>query len=237
MHGAVTESRHVFIEACLIPAHQRISRTDEKRSLRVFEVGFGTGLNALLAMDYALNHGLTLDYLSLEPHPLPESVSDLLDHPMRIGREDLKVHFQRMHQLARSADDQKQSRQMESDGGIYEQLAGQFRFRADRRRLSDWLKTGSGPARPAGRENIKPDDPCRDMRFDALFFDAFSPDRQGELWKEEVFAALHACMRPGGVFSTYSAKGDVRRALQSAGFQVKRIPGPPGKREMLQAVA
>ncbi len=71
--------------------------------------------------------------------------------------------------------------------------------------------------------------------YDVIYFDAFAPSHQPELWTREVFERMHRALRPGGVLVTYCAKGDVRRAMQGAGFQVERLPGPPGKREMLRA--
>lgn len=71
--------------------------------------------------------------------------------------------------------------------------------------------------------------------YDVLFYDAFSPDKQPELWTEAVFRKLYAHTALGGVLTTYCAKGVVRRAMQAAGYSVERIPGPKGKREMLRA--
>lgn len=73
--------------------------------------------------------------------------------------------------------------------------------------------------------------------FNALYLDAFSPDTNPECWTEAFLARLHAHVLAGGVLTTYSAKGSVRRALIAAGFTVRKIAGPPGKREMLHATA
>ncbi|MEY5043304.1 MAG: hypothetical protein RJA19_531 [Bacteroidota bacterium] len=70
---------------------------------------------------------------------------------------------------------------------------------------------------------------------DVIFFDAFAPESQPELWTEAVFARLYRALRVGGRLVTYCAKGEVRRAMVAAGFAVERLPGPPGKREMLAA--
>lgn len=72
-------------------------------------------------------------------------------------------------------------------------------------------------------------------KFDVIFFDAFGPDKQPELWEIPVFEKLYSILNIGGILVTYSAKGQVRRNMQQAGFTVERIPGPPGKREMLRA--
>jgi tRNA U34 5-methylaminomethyl-2-thiouridine-forming methyltransferase MnmC len=70
---------------------------------------------------------------------------------------------------------------------------------------------------------------------DLVYFDAFSPEKQPEIWQESIFGMLFERMKTNGVLVTYCAKGVVRRTLQSVGFQVERIPGPPGKREMIRA--
>ncbi|MEP6647541.1 MAG: tRNA (5-methylaminomethyl-2-thiouridine)(34)-methyltransferase MnmD [Saprospiraceae bacterium] len=71
--------------------------------------------------------------------------------------------------------------------------------------------------------------------FDCIFFDAFAPDVQPELWNSEMFEQLFKVTSPGGCLVSYCSKGDVRRSLLHAGFKVERIPGAPGKRQMLQA--
>ncbi|MDR1698964.1 MAG: tRNA (5-methylaminomethyl-2-thiouridine)(34)-methyltransferase MnmD [Prevotellaceae bacterium] len=73
-------------------------------------------------------------------------------------------------------------------------------------------------------------------QYDVIYFDAFSPEKQPEMWSESVFEKLYNAAAPDAVMTTYCAKGAVRRAMQQAGFTVERLPGPPGKREMLRAV-
>ncbi len=72
--------------------------------------------------------------------------------------------------------------------------------------------------------------------FDLIYFDAFGPRVQPELWTENLFAKMYKALKPNGILVTYSAKGSVRRAMQSVGFLVEKLPGPPGKREMLRAI-
>lgn len=72
--------------------------------------------------------------------------------------------------------------------------------------------------------------------FDLIYFDAFGARVQPELWTEDVFRKMYEALTEGGVLVTYAAKGSVRRAMQAVGFIVERLPGPPGKREMLRAV-
>jgi len=71
--------------------------------------------------------------------------------------------------------------------------------------------------------------------FQLIYFDAFGARVQPELWTETIFQIMYNALKLNGVLVTYSAKGSVRRAMQSVGFTVERLPGPPGKREMLRA--
>lgn len=75
-----------------------------------------------------------------------------------------------------------------------------------------------------------------DKEFDLVYFDAFGPRAQCEMWEKDVFDIIFRSMRSGGVFVTYCAKGQVRRDLQESGFIMERLPGPPGKREMLRGI-
>ena len=72
-------------------------------------------------------------------------------------------------------------------------------------------------------------------KFDLVYFDAFAPTTQPELWSREVFSKIYDTMSEGGVLVTYSVMGKVRRGLQSLGFKTERLEGPPGKRHMLRA--
>jgi tRNA U34 5-methylaminomethyl-2-thiouridine-forming methyltransferase MnmC len=71
------------------------------------------------------------------------------------------------------------------------------------------------------------------QEYDIVFFDAFSPEKQPEMWSEKMFAKLYRHCRRGAILTTYCAKGSVRRAMMAAGFRAERLPGPPGKRQML----
>lgn len=74
-----------------------------------------------------------------------------------------------------------------------------------------------------------------DLFFDCIFYDAFAPSAQPELWTEETFLQLFSMLKPGGFLVTYCSKTVVRRAMQAAGFRVTKIQGPFGKREMVRA--
>ena len=72
-------------------------------------------------------------------------------------------------------------------------------------------------------------------KYNVIYFDAFSPEAQPELWNADIFTKLFATLKKGGVMTTYSCKGSVKRALKAAGFSIEKLPGPPGKREFLRA--
>ena len=72
------------------------------------------------------------------------------------------------------------------------------------------------------------------LHFDVIYFDAFAPEKQPEMWTQEIFDHLFSLCNKNAIITTYCAKGVVRRMLQSAGFAVERLPGPPGKREILR---
>ena len=72
--------------------------------------------------------------------------------------------------------------------------------------------------------------------YDLIYYDAFAPDFQPELWTPALLKRLYSMLRPGGIWVSYCSKGEVRRGLAGAGFSVEKLPGPPGKREVLRAV-
>lgn len=186
--GALTESMHVFVGSGL--------RRCAKAAVRVFEVGYGTGLNAALT---ALNaDGRRVDYYSVERYPL--SAADAVAYADTLGDPTVADMLRRLNSAP-------------WDGAVsVDELFTLHKIEGD-------LATVS-----------LPDD------IDVVYFDAFAPEKQPEMWDEGVFSRLHEAMADGAVLTTYCAKGVVRRRLQAVGFTVERLPGPPGgKREILRA--
>lgn len=192
LHGALTESRHVYIAQGLLASG--------KPSMSVLEVGLGTGLNALLTWMACRDGGLAVDYLALEPYPLPEPLRNHLDHAAVAGQPELAAGLAKM---------------LSVPPGVTLDLGDGFHFRSLRLPVQQLDHS---------------------VAFDLVYFDAFAPGVQPEMWSEEVFRRVHRALRPGGLLVTYCAKGDVRRAMQAAGLQVERLQGPPGKRHMLRAI-
>jgi len=194
IHGAIQESRHVFIEAGLHGSEC----LQQSEPCRILEMGFGTGLNALLTLIEAEKTGKIIHYETMELYPLREEEARSLNYCRQLNRPDLQQAFEKMHSC-------NWEREIV--------ISNNFTLK----------KSASSPINHLTNHLIN-----------LIYFDAFAPAAQPELWTKEVFEKLYSMMKPGGTLVTYCSKGNVRRAMQSAGFAVEKIPGPPGKREMLR---
>jgi tRNA U34 5-methylaminomethyl-2-thiouridine-forming methyltransferase MnmC len=192
LQGSVQESEHIFIELGLRPLLQA-KRAD---AVKIFEMGFGTGLNALLAWRIADTLQRPVAYTGIEAYPVAPAQSDLLNYEHLVGKSGL-------HELHRQ------------EWGKEQALSDYFVFRKVAGFLESYLDT-----------NL----------YDCIFFDAFSPSSQPELWTVDVFRKMASILREGGSLVTYSSKGSVRRALEEAGFAVEKHPGPGRKREVVRAI-
>ena len=222
-HGAVQESRHIFISQLDVVNGQvliapsvyssslNLGEQLRCRRLSVLEIGFGTGLNALLTAQWARENGVKVDYTTIELYPLVEEIYRELNYGQLLGDEEL---FLRLHEV-------------EWDAGFV-QIGENFTIQKCKSDIVEWLNSQQSTVN--GQQLVD------NGLYDVVFFDAFSPDAQPELWTEEVFRNVYALMKEGGVMTTYCAKGDVRRAMLAAGFKVEKLQGPPGKRHILRAV-
>lgn len=196
VHGAIQESQHVFIEAGLYHWLQ----VSNRHHVSVLEIGFGTGLNAMLTALAAEKMAVEIEYETIEPFPLAMEMVTLLNYPFIIGTDKAKSVFQNLHQ---------------TEWNNPKEISPYFHFLKRDLRLQE-----------ADFSNEK---------FDLIFFDAFGPDKQPDMWDRSNMLKLAEAMKPHGVFVTYSAKGQLKRDLVSLGLLVEKIPGPPGKREMIRA--
>ncbi len=189
--GALAESLHVYIQEGWRKASEIFS------PVRVFEVGFGSGLNAALTASAAMEAEIPTEYYSVELYPLPKETTDLISSEFESElRETMKFVNQVPWEEA-------------VDINPYFTL----------HKLGANLLTMTLPT-----------------DLNAVYFDAFAPEKQPEMWSEAVFQKLFDAMHPGGILTTYCAKGAIRRMLQGIGFLTERLPGPPGgKREILRA--
>lgn len=209
LRGAEGESRYIFIEQGLqewirrrtseVEGTENISSVAESSvavstdlGIRIFEVGFGSGLNAWLTLQEACRRRVPVYYETVELYPVSETVAVRLAYAS-------DSRFMALHRAP-----------WEVAVPVDEWFTLKKRYAA----LAD----------------------CRfDLTFDLVYFDAFAPDTQPELWSREVFARLYESMNSGGLLVTYSAKGTVKENLRAAGFRLKRLPGALGKHHMLRA--
>ena len=194
-HGALQESQLVFIENGLNHIQPCL------KEINLLEIGFGTGLNALLTVLEAKKQQRKINYVAVEPFPVRQDIIEKLNYAELIGSTEAKGYFKKLHETG------------------WEYPA----FLSDYFILSKIL---------APLESIS----LRALQFHLIYFDAFGPDVQPEMWTEEVFTKLYDCLKPDGILVTYSCKGTVKRVLKAAGFEVEKLAGPVGKREVLRAV-
>lgn len=191
MHGAIRESQHVFLKNGLsvCPANP----------LHILEMGFGTGLNALLTCLALAGTDRQVSYTALEAFPLATDEWRALNYPSLLGESEADGVFRRLHECPWTE---------------FRQVRPGFALRKIQVDFLDFVAL---------------------ERYDLIYFDAFGARVQPELWTEAMFANMYKAAAPGGILVTYAAKGSARRAMLAAGFEVERLPGPPGKREMLRA--
>jgi len=190
--GALQESRQIFIGE----GWKAVKRVTP---VNVFELGLGTGLNALLTLMEAERTGCHVTYEVVEAYPLEDDDFRKLDYCTLLGRPDLKMYFEQLHTCAWETP---------------VQITPYFTLYKSR---DVW--PGHVLRRPA----------------ELVYYDAFDPVVQPELWTADVFERLAGQLAPAALLVTYCCKGAVRRALQSVGFRVEKRPGPPGKREVVRA--
>lgn len=186
--GAIAESEHIYRDCAFV-------HRSDGAPLRLLEVGFGTGLNAVVTA-MAANAERPVHYISYEKYPIDEALYAALDYGKLTDAELLKAIYA-------------------APWGVPVAITPHFvleKCQADY--LADPLPEG----------------------IDIVYFDAFAPEKQPEMWGEEAFRRLYAAMNENGVLTTYCAKGNIRRMLAEIGFTVERIAGPVGgKREILRA--
>ena len=200
--GALQEARHVFLEASGV-----LEKLTLRQSVRVLEVGFGTGLNFFVSADAALKTGAELKYTALERTLLSAEVLEGLAYEAHLEHpEMIEAYLEFRSSFPATVPD-----------GVCEWAFGGVRLE---------LRVGE-----ALEQRFV------DATYNAVYQDAFSPDANPELWTESFFTTLYQALQPGGLLVSYSVKGEVRRCLKRVGFTVQKRPGPPGgKREMLVAV-
>ena len=249
-HGAIQESTHIFIREGLLhrfqfqpsarqeqselqhrpEAQQQFSREQflqPSHAINLLEIGFGTGLGALLTLLEAEKKRINVFYHTLERYPISIEAAQKLNYPAMLNRLERDI----------AVDTPMQSNQNDLNNAklgnnTFEKLFLQLH-------TSPWEKaTAITPCFTLLKQLIDFSRPATftpKKGFDLIYYDAFSPETQPKMWTQEIFDHLYSLSNQGAILTTYCAKGVVRRKLQTAGFQVERLPGPPGKREILRA--
>lgn len=201
-HGAIEESKHVFIKSgldfCLSSPFR--GPGGDGVAVRIFELGFGTGLNALLTMLEAENRNIKIDYTAIEPYPVDIDTIKALNYTDILGYKLCYGPYHSMH-LVRWNEKH--------------QITPHFSFE----KIKDSVFNSE----------------IRIPKSEIVFFDAFAFTHQPEIWSPEVFRKMYDALVPNGILVTYSSKVIVQKAMKEAGFTIEKIPGPPGRREMVRA--
>jgi tRNA U34 5-methylaminomethyl-2-thiouridine-forming methyltransferase MnmC len=192
LKGALQESLYVYIASGL-------DLFKGKPSIRLFELGFGTGLNAYLAACWAEENQKRLHYHSIENYPLPDTIWQQLNYHVLYGH----------------------------DYGLWSKL-----------HLAEWEKEVE--ITPffhlhKVKSNLEAVELLPET-YDLIFYDAFAPSKQPELWTVEALEPVVLAMASGGILVTYCAQGQFKRNLKALGLHLEVLPGPPGKKEMVRAV-
>ncbi len=189
-HGAVQEAKHVFLK-------NGLDLFSGKPEVHILEIGFGTGLNAILTLETVLNSDSNITYDGLEAFPISNDEMVALEYENLLTSDFLKNKYKEIHTTPW---DSPQS------------ITPNFTLT----KIQETLQN----------QNLTPN------TYDLIYFDAFGPRVQEDMWTKEIFQKLYISLKPDGYLVTYCAKGQVKRDLKSVGFFVEALPGPPGKREM-----
>jgi tRNA U34 5-methylaminomethyl-2-thiouridine-forming methyltransferase MnmC len=193
VNGAITESNYVYLS--------KGYDFHTSKNPKIFEVGFGTGLNCLLTALHAQQEKRPTHYFTIEKYPLERNIIEQLNFGRLISTE-AQILFEKIHSCKWN-----------------EVIC-----------VSDYFNLNkiNGDLIDI---NLTQFEKC-----DVIYFDAFGPDKQPEMWTSTIFRKIHSITSREGIIVTYSAKGDVRRQLTASGFEMERLPGPPGKNQMLRGI-
>ncbi len=193
VHGAMQESQYVFVEKGF--------NYIKKSNIQLFEVGFGTGLNAILTYCAAKRQNKTVSYNTIEKYPLNETIVRQLNFTNYLPADYTAV-FQELHHSSWN-----QEVKIDADFALH-------KIKADFLNYTNYRKNS----------------------FDVVYYDAFAPNKQSEMWDENLLSKCHDMLKTNGLLTTYTVKGDVKKMLKKIGFHIERLPGPKGKRHILRAI-
>ncbi len=190
--GALTESRYVYIK-------EGLNQIINKNSIRVFELGLGTGLNALLAFEFALENQIKIEYFSIEKFPLKKEIWEQLNYK-NFFKSPVSEFYSIIH---------------ESEWNKEIEVNTHFKFHKSNQSL----------------ENIE----LPDNSFDIIFYDAFAPKKQGDIWEIQKLEKVWKLLDQDAFLVTYCANGEFKRTLKKLNFRLENPKGALGKQEMTRA--
>ncbi|MDR2911070.1 MAG: tRNA (5-methylaminomethyl-2-thiouridine)(34)-methyltransferase MnmD [Bacteroidales bacterium] len=193
VNGAITESEYVFVNRGFV--------FHKKKDPVIFEVGFGTGLNALLTAINAEKNNRQTMYYTIEKYPISNETVKTLAYGDIISNNASYI-YEKIHSC-----EWEKTIKISPHFYIHKINADLVNFSVNTTTI-----------------------------FDIIYFDAFGPDKQPEMWTPEIFQKIYTNCSPGALFVTYSAKGEIRRQLANIGFEIERLQGPPGKKHMLRGI-
>lgn len=203
-HGAIKEAMHVYV----LP---NLAVQATAGSVHVFEMGFGTGLNAYLSYLYAKAVGCRLHYTAVEAYPIPTDLYTRLNYA-ELCIAEVQALYPEADLTAVAADFLRLHTAM---WGTETPISDAFTLCKHHCAIQDMS--------------------LPQHSYNCIYYDAFAPQFQPELWTKDIFDKLRQASSPRAILTTYCCKGDVKRALKAAGYTIEKLPGPKGKREMLRA--
>lgn len=195
VNGAIDEANLVYIKNGFENAINTF-----KNDINVFELGFGTGLNALLTILTAKEKEIKIHYESIEAYPIEPTEIEKLNYSERIQHDFSDEVFKKIHQ---------------TEWNVETELINDIHFIKRNIRLEDM--------------------PMLKPIYHLVYYDAFGPSKQAEMWAEERIEKIANGIVKNGIFVTYSTCGELKRTLRNLNFQIEKLPGPKGKREVLKA--
>jgi len=196
VHGALQESTHIFINLGLKEAFRQRQEQLLATPIFVFEMGFGTGLNASLTWLEAEKNRIPVHYITIDAFPIAPEQAAELNYDGLLDTHQLS----QLHQ---------------APWGITTELSPYFRLEKYKTTLQEFESSN---------------------QFDAIYYDAFAPTAQPELWTEDIFRKLTAWLNVGGNLTTYCSKSYIQHNIKAAGLSIEKHPGPKYKREVIRAI-
>lgn len=191
--GAIQEAKHVFIK-------NGLDLFENNSEVTILEIGFGTGLNAIITLLEAEKRNLKINYVGVEAYPIKLEEIAHFNYTKILEATDKQADFEKIHT---------------SDWEKVIQISNHFQIEKRQQFFTDITDVA---------------------RYDLIYFDAFGFPVQPELWSETIFEIMYKSLKNKGILTTYACRTVIKKAMQAVGFQTVKLPGAPGKREMLRAL-